>query len=278
MQHIEFTQQSPDGIQFYFQGWQPETPPKAVVCLVHGLGEHSGRYAHVAAALNDAGYALLGFDLRGHGKSGGPRGHTPSYDTLLDDIGRLLDEAAARYPGLPRFLYGQSLGGNLVLNYALRRKPAIAGVVATSPWLRLSSAPPAARMTLGRVMNRLLPAFVQSSGLDPTGLSRDPEVVRAYKVDPLVHDRLSARLGMAAIEAGEWALAHAAEFPLPLLLAHGSADKLTSATASAEFAKKVPGDCTFKLWDGFYHETHNEPEKAEVLSFMIDWLRQHTPQ
>jgi len=276
MQHIEFTQQAPDGIQFYFQGWQPETPPKAVVCLVHGLGEHSGRYAHVAAALNAAGYALFGFDLRGHGKSDGLRGHTPSYDTLLDDIGRLLDEAAARYPGLPRFLYGQSLGGNLVLNCALRRKPAIAGVVATSPWLRLSSAPPAARMTLGRVMNRLLPAFVQSSGLDPTGLSRDPEVVRAYKVDPLVHDRLSARLGMAAIEAGEWALAHAAEFPLPLLLAHGSADKLTSATASAEFANKVPGDCTFKLWDGFYHETHNEPEKAEVLSFMIDWLQQHT--
>jgi alpha-beta hydrolase superfamily lysophospholipase len=276
MQHIEFTRQASDGIQYYFQGWQPEIPAKAVVCLVHGLGEHSGRYAHIAPALNAAGYALFGFDLRGHGKSDGPRGHTPSYDTLLDDIGRLLDEAAARYPGLPRFLCGQSLGGNLVLNYALRRKPAIAGVVATSPWLRLSSAPPAARMTLGRVMNRLLPAFVQSSGLDPTGLSRDPEVVRAYKVDPLVHDRLSARLGMVAIEAGEWALAHAAEFPLPLLLAHGSADKLTSATASAEFAKKVPGDCTFKVWDGFYHETHNEPEKAEVLSFMIDWLQQHT--
>lgn len=222
MQHIEFTRQASDGIQFYFQSWQPETPLKAVGCLVHGLGEHSGRYAHVAAALNAAGYVLFGFDLRGHGKSDGPRGDTPSYDTLLDDIGRLLDEAAARYPGLPRFLYGQSLGGNLVLNYALRRKPAIAGVVAASPWLRLSSAPPAARMTLGRVMNRLLPAFVQSSRLDPTGLSRDPEVVRAYKVDPLVHDRLSARLGLAAIEAGEWALAHAAEFPLPLLLTHGT--------------------------------------------------------
>ena len=133
MQHIEFTQQAPDGIQFYFQGWQPETPPKAVVCLVHGLGEHSGRYAHVAAALNDAGYALLGFDLRGHGKSGGPRGHTPSYETLMDDIGRLLAEAAHRYPGRPQFLYGHSLGGNLVLNYALRRKPGIGGVVATSP-------------------------------------------------------------------------------------------------------------------------------------------------
>jgi acylglycerol lipase len=279
MQHIEFAQQSRDGIQFHFQGWQPESPAKAVVCLVHGLGEHSGRYAHVAAALNDAGYVLLGSDLRGHGKSGGPRGHTPSYDTLLDDIGRLLDEAAARYPSLPRFLYGHSLGGNLVLNYALRRKPAIAGVVATSPWLRLSSAPPAARMALGRVMNRLLPAFVQSSGLDPTGLSRDPEVVRAYKVDPLVHDRLSARLGMAAIENGEWAVAHAAEFPaVPLLLVHGTGDPMTSAVATQEFAAKVPGGCTLKLWEGFYHETHNEPEKADVLAFMIGWLQQHTPQ
>ena len=278
MRYSEFTLSAPDGVQFYFQGWQPETPSKAVVCLVHGLGEHSGRYAHVAAALNDAGYALLGLDLRGHGKSGGPRGHTPSYDTLLDDIGRLLDEAAARYPGLPRCLYGHSLGGNLVLNYALRRKPSIAGVVATSPWLRLSSAPPAARMTLGRVMNRLLPAFVQSSGLDPTGLSRDPEVVRAYKVDPLVHDRLSARLGMAAIANGEWAIAHAAEFPaVPLLLVHGTGDPMTSAVATQEFAAKVPGGCTLKLWEGFYHETHNEPEKAEVLAFMIDWLQKHTP-
>ena len=278
MRHSEFTLTSSDGIPFYFQGWQPDTPPKAVVCLVHGLGEHSGRYAHVAAALNAAGYALLGFDLRGHGKSGGPRGHTPSYDALMDDIGRLLTEATRRYPGKPQFLYGHSLGGNLVLNYALRRKPAIAGVVATSPWLRLSSAPPAARMALGRVMNRLLPAFVQSSGLDPAGLSRDPEVVRAYKADPLVHDRLSTRLGMAAIEAGEWAIAHAALFPaVPLLLVHGTGDPMTSAVATQEFAAKVPGGCTLKLWEGFYHETHNEPEKAKVLAFMIDWLQKHTP-
>jgi acylglycerol lipase len=113
MTHTEFTRSSPDQLEFYFQGWQPDVPPKAVICLVHGLGEHTGRYAHVAAALNAAGYALLGCDLRGHGKSGGPRGHTPSYDTLMDDIGRLLDEAAARYPDQPQFLYGHSLGGNL---------------------------------------------------------------------------------------------------------------------------------------------------------------------
>jgi acylglycerol lipase len=278
MQHIEFTQQAPDGIQFYFQGWQPEIPPKAVVCLVHGLGEHTGRYAHVAAALNDAGYALLGFDLRGHGKSGGPRGHTPTYDALMDDIGRLLDETAMRYPALSRFLYGHSLGGNLVLNHALRRKPQIAGVVATSPAIRTATPPPSSQITLAKLMNRIQPAMQMANGLALDGLARDPEVIRAYTNDPLVHNKISVRLALEMLQAGEWALAHAAEFSLPLLLTHGSADKITSATASVEFAQKVPGDCTFKLWDGFYHETHNEPEKAKVLAFIVDWLQMHTPQ
>jgi acylglycerol lipase len=100
--HIEFTRQTPDKLQFYYQGWDPEASPEAVVCLVHGLGEHTGRYAHVAAALNDAGYAVLGFDLCGHGKSGGLRGHTPTYDALMDDLGCLLDEAVVRYPGNPQ--------------------------------------------------------------------------------------------------------------------------------------------------------------------------------
>jgi acylglycerol lipase len=286
MPHIEFTQQTPDGVQLYFQGWQPEIPAEAVVCLVHGLGEHSGRYAHVAAALNAAGYALLGFDLRGHGKSGGPRGHTPTYETLMDDIGRLLAETARRYPGRPQFLYGHSLGGNLVLNYALRRcagqalrrKPGLSGVIATSPAIRTATPPPGSQITLAKIMNQIRPAMQMANGLALDGLARDPEVIRAYTNDPLVHNKISVRLALETLQAGEWALAHAAEFPLPLLLAHGSADKLTSVTASAEFAKKVPGDCTFKLWDGFYHETHNEPEKAEVLSFMIDWLQQHTPR
>ena len=278
MQHIEFTQQAPDGVPFYFQGWQPDTPPKAVVCLVHGLGEHSGRYAHVAAALNDAGYTLLGFDLRGHGKSGGPRGHTPSYDALMDDIGRLLDEATQRYPGKPQFLYGHSLGGNLVLNYALRRKPSINGVIATSPAIRMATPPPGSQITLAKIMNRIRPAMQMANGLALDGLARDPEVIRAYTNDPLVHNKISVHLALEMLQAGEWALAHAAEFPLPLLLVHGTADKLTSAPASQEFAAKVPaGRCTLKLWEGFYHETHNEPEKAEVLAFMIDWLQKHTP-
>lgn len=300
MSHIELTKQSFDGLLLYYQGWEPEGEARAAVCLVHGLGEHSGRYAHVARVLNDAGYILFGFDLRGHGRSAGRRGHTPSYEALMDDIGGLLDEAGVRYPGLPRFLYGHSLGGNLVLNYALRRSltplslsparrggseappPApgggqgvgpLAGVIATSPAIRLPYPPPRLQVALAKAMNRLYPALQMPNGLALDGLARDPEVIRAYVSDPLVHNKISVRLALEMLAAGEWALAHAAEFPLPLLLVHGTADILTSAQASAEFAARVPASrCTLKLWEGFYHETHNEPEKAEVLAYMMDWL------
>lgn len=272
MERVEFSGPSSDGLQLYYQGWQPEGEAKAVVCLVHGVGEHCGRYAHVGGTLAQAGYTLLGCDLRGHGRSAGQRGHSPTYDALLDDIGGLLEEASARYPGGPRFLYGHSLGGGLVLNYALRRRPAIAGVIASGPWLRLAFQPPAWKVALGRALDRLRPDFSLATGLDVKALSHDPAVIRDYQADPLVHDRISAHMYLEMTEAGEWALAHAGDFPLPLLLVQGGADRLVSAPASQEFATRANGRCTLKLWDGFYHETHNEPQRAEVLRFMLDWL------
>lgn len=275
--HFEFKWQTPDGLQLFVQGWQPETKPQAVVCLVHGLGEHSGRYVHLATFLTQAGYAMLAFDQRGHGKSQGQRGHTPSYKALLDDIAHLMDEAAQRFPNRPYFLYGHSLGGNLVLNYGLHHRcPQLAGMIATSPWLRLAFEPPVLKVTLGRIMNRLWPTFSQANGLDPQDLSHNPEVVRGYENDPLVHDRISARLFMSVYQAGRWALEHAAEFALPLLLIQGSADRLVSIEASRNFANHVSGDCTFKLWEGLYHEIHNEPEQQDVFSFLITWLEAHT--
>ena len=263
MQHFEYEWQTEDGLQLYAQGWQPETEPKGAVCLVHGLGEHSGRYAHLAAFLNQAGYALLAFDLRGH---------TPSYEALMEDIAHFLAEAAKHYPDCPRFLYGHSLGGNQVINYALRRRPRLAGVVATGPLLRTAFEPPAWKIPLGKIMHGLWPALSMSNEIDRQDLSRDPEVVRAYNDDPLVHDRVTARLGIDMLEAGLWALEHAAEFPLPLLLMHGSADRLTSAQASREFAAQAGDGCTLKIWDGFYHEIHNEPEQGQVFEYLLEWL------
>ncbi len=275
MSKFTFSWQTPDGLRLFAQGWQPAAGSRAVVCLVHGGGEHSGRYDHVAAALTGASYAVLAFDLRGHGRSEGPRGYTPSFDVLLDDIGHLLDEAAQRFPGQPRFLYGHSLGGSLVLNCALRRHPALAGVIATSPFLRPAFTPPAWKVILGRVMSRIWPTLSMYNEVDVQALSRDPAVVQRAIADPLNHNRISARAGIDILAAGEWAIAHAAEFPLPLLIMHGGADALASVEASRQFATRVPGDCTFKLWEGLYHETHNEPERQDVLAFVVNWLEAH---
>jgi alpha-beta hydrolase superfamily lysophospholipase len=272
MKTFESGWQSKDGIRFYVLGWEPHAKPRAVVCLVHGHGEHVGRYAHVGEAFANAGYVLAGFDARGHGKSGGPRGHTPSYDALMDDIADFLMQMQTSYPGLPRFLYGHSMGGNEVINFALRRKPDLKGVIATGPWLKLAFEPPALQVTLGRLMNNIAPGFTQKSGLDTAALSHDASVVNAYNSDPLVHDKISARLFMGMYEAGLWALDHAAEFPLPLLIMHGTADRLTLAEASRQFAERGGKNVTWRAWDGLYHEIHNEPEKAEVLKVMIDWM------
>ena len=272
MKHFESNWQNKEGLNFYVQGWEPEQKPKAVIVLVHGFGEHTGRYAHVGEAFNKAGYVLIGFDLRGHGKSGGARGHTPSYDALMDDIADFLKFIETRYPGLPRFLYGHSMGGNQVLNFCLRRKPDVVGVIATGAWLKLAFSPFPLQIMLGKVMNNIAPGFTQKSTMDNAALSHDQKIVDAYHNDPLVHSKISARLFISIYESGLWALDHAGEFSIPLLLMHGTDDRIISFAASAEFAKRAGKIVTWHPWQGFYHEIHNEPEKAEVIKFMINWL------
>lgn len=272
MKHSEFEFKTFDGLSLFGQSWQPEDQPRAVVCLVHGIGEHSGRYVHVADSLTRAGYTLISFDLRGHGKSEGPRGHISSYEAIMQDISSLLEVTNKKFPQLPLFLYGHSLGGNLVLNYVLRRQPHLKGVIATAPWLRLAFEPPASKIALGKMTNYIWPSFSQKSGLDTKALSRDLEVVHSYENDPLVHNRISARMFISAYQAGQWALEHASEFSLPLLLMHGGDDNLISVEASREFANKINENCTLKVWDELYHEIHNEPEKEEVFKFLIGWL------
>ena len=272
MQHIEYQWSGKDGITFYSQGWLPDGNPKAVVALVHGLGDHSGRYGHVGTALTQAGYALLGFDLRGHGKSGGARGHTPSFDVYLDDIDHFLTWVAQRVPGAPIFLYGHSLGGILVLLYTLRRKPILAGVIATSPALRNALETQTVKVVFAKIGGKLLPNMSIPSGLDVQALSHDPAVIEAYIQDPLVHDIATLSFGKHALSAIQWIFAHATEFSLPLLLVHGTADQIAFVRGSQELAALVPNKCTLKLWDGLFHETHNEPEKEQVLAYMIGWL------
>lgn len=271
MTHEEFSLQTKDNLNLFAQSWEAKKNPRAAVCLVHGIGEHSNRYHHVAQTFNQAGFSMLGYDHRGHGKSPGKRGHIPNYETMLDDVATALTSTQERYPQMPVFLYGHSMGGSLVLNYALRRSPNLAGVICTSPWIKLGFEPPKVQIMLARIMNFIMPSFSQVNELDLQGLSRDPEVLKAYQVDPLVHDQASARLFVEFYKAGYWALDNAARLALPLLLAHGSADTLTSPKASQDFAARAGDFCTLKIWEGYVHETHNEPEKDEVIAFYIQW-------
>ena len=266
------------GLAFYVQGWEPDAQPKAVVALVHGLGEHIGRYAHVGKALTDAGYVLVGFDLRGHGKTVSPRGHFPSLNVVMQDIRAFFQFVAQRYPGLPQFLYGHSLGGLLSLTYAVQNKAGLKGVMVTGAALRSALQEQKAKIAMANILGTLMPAATIPSGLDATTISRDKTVVDKYVNDPLVHDKTSLGLGKSALAAIDVCFTGAKEFAYPLLIMHGKEDKLTYPSGSADFAKlagEKNKDVTLKLWDGLYHEIHNEPEQADVFKVMIEWLNKH---
>lgn len=270
--HTEHHWETADRLSLYAQCWQPKQDSRAAICLVHGLGEHSGRYAHLARVFSDHGYSLMSYDLRGHGRSQGPRGFAPSFESLMQDMDLFLERCRERFPGKALFLYGHSLGGLLALNYVLRRKPPLAGVIVTSPGLRTALQEQRLKILLARFLGAIIPRLALPSGLDPQGISRDPEVVRRYVDDPLVHDRAAVGLGKSLLDAIDYAFEHAAEFSLPLLLMHGTEDRIAYPRGSQEFAAQVQGDCTFKLWEGMSHELHNEPEKDEVFAFMLNWL------
>ncbi|MCB9081611.1 MAG: lysophospholipase [Lewinellaceae bacterium] len=266
-----FTLQTPDKLTLFGRHWSVDTP-RAVVVMVHGLGEHIGRYTHVAELFNGQHYAFMGLDRRGHGKSEGQRGHTPGLDELLAEIDLAIKKAREIYSQLPVFLYGHSQGGNLVLTYLLRHPEKVNGVISTAPWIALAMEPSPVQIWLAKNISKLFPALSQPNGLKTTHLSRDPAVVTAYEADPLVHDRITVKTGAAMIGAAAVLNEYAGPVYCPVYLAHGEADQITSAAASAAFAKRVQGDITYQNWPGLYHEIHNEPEKTEVLGSILSWL------
>lgn len=272
MKYNDFKVLSSDDVVMHFRSWEGEGAPKAAICLVHGLGEHTGRYEHLARKFTEAGYALLGMDLHGHGSSAGARGHSPSIDASMDDIVLLVKKAEELYPAIPRFLYGHSMGGTLALNFLLRRETNFSGAVVTAPSLVPVFPIPRWKVLLSQILRKLVPSLLIPTGLDADFVSRDPAVVARYKADSLVHAKISVTAALDLLAMGEWALANAQRLKTPLLLMHGSADRLTSPLASQEFAKKAGKICQFREWQGLWHEIHNDPEWEEVVQFTIDWF------
>jgi alpha-beta hydrolase superfamily lysophospholipase len=254
----------------------PDAEPKAALVFTHGQGDWSDRYRHVALALSAAGYAMYASDLRGHGKSGGARGHTPSYEILLDDLQLIYDWAREENPKKTLFLYGHSMGGQITLSFALRRKPQVAGVIATGPWLRLAFEPPAFLVALGGLMNRLWPTFSQSNRVDLSLLSHDMPFIDALHDPAQYHNQITAREYFQMSAGAEYLLQHASEFDLPVLLMHGGADKIISpAGTQAFYAHARSADKTLKVYDGLYHEITNERERERVIEDMRTWLDKH---
>ena len=274
MERAEGTWSGRRGVDLYYQSWSltGSGGGGAAVVYVHGIGDHGSRHPHLVEALVLAGHMVLTPDLRGHGRSPGRRGHIDAWADYREDLHGLVQVARSMCPGSPLFLVGHSLGGLIVLEYALRLPEGLRGVVAMSPALNLDGVP-RWKVVASIALGRLVPRLSMRLGLDSEGLSRDPAVKSADDQDPLLHSRATVRLGAEVPKALGWTLEHAGELRVPLLVVHGSADTIVPAAASLAFYERagVP-DKTRIEYEGGYHELDNDTEKDRVLRDMRDWL------
>jgi len=262
--------------RLYQQSWTPDGDVRAGILLVHGLGEHSSRYTHVAEHLTSKGFAVHTLDHYGHGKSDGQPGYVERFSVFLDGVTALLHKVQSENPEKPLFLVGHSMGGLIAASLLLEQQDAFRACVLSGPAMKSDQAPPAIVMALIRLISVLAPTapLIQ---LDASGVSRDPDVVKAYMNDPLVHHgKLSARLLSEMSATMKSTLARAGEVRAPIILMHGDADLLTAPSGSVELhARAGSKDKTLKLYPGLYHEIFNEPEKEAVLADMSSWLEAH---
>ncbi|RMG70814.1 MAG: alpha/beta fold hydrolase, partial [Bacteroidetes bacterium] len=224
--------------------------------------------------LTAGGLAVAAFDLYGHGQTAGKRGHAPSLEALHASIGAFLETMRTRLPEVPVFLYGHSMGGCLAASYVLHQQPAVQGVILSSPWLRLAFKPSSVDLFLAKTMVNIYPAFTQSTKLDASGISRDPVEVQRYQEDPLIHDMISPALFMAVHREGEWLMEQAGSWSYPLLLVHGTGDRITDWRASEAFAQSAGGDVTWKPWEGGFHELHHDPIRETLFDTYLGWIDQ----
>ncbi len=269
-----------DGVDLSCSSWQPETPPRGVVVLVHGYGEHSGRYDLVSEFLVGVGFRVVAFDQRGHGHSGGRPAFVADFDTFLADLDVVLAGVRAEEPlGVPVVLWGQSMGGLVVLRHLQTRPDSVAGAVISAPWLATKMKTPWWQVTLGRVLRKIVPSVQLAVELAPETLTRDPERQQAYLDDPLVHHFVTPGLYWAVLDAQKLALADPESVKGPVLFLVPQADQVVNPETTLDFLERVSasGVETCRL-EGLLHEPHNEPERGEVFALAGAWLDSNFPQ
>jgi alpha-beta hydrolase superfamily lysophospholipase len=262
-----------DGLELAGLALRPAVEPKAAVAMVHGFGEHARRYGGLHRALLDAGYAIGAADLRGFGRSPGLRGHVERWADYRADAAAIVGLAASLAPGRPVFLFGHSMGGLIVLDAALHRPDGLAGVIASGPaLLQAGRRRPLAELA-AVVLSRLLPRASIELGLDPQGISSEPEEVVAYLADPLVHGRASMRWGAEILRTMAATRERAAEFARPLLLLHGALDPINAPEGSRAFHEACGHpDRTLRLYPGCRHEVHHDVGRRRMERDLLRWL------
>ena len=265
-----------DGMKLSGYLWLPVENPKAIINLVHGYGEYSERYDYWAMKFTEKGFIVHAIDYRGHGKSDGRRGQLGKFEDYLKDIDVLVNESKKLFTDLPQIIYGHSLGGNIVTNYILKRDVDFKAAILSSPWYKLSFTPSAFMLFLARIMNKLYPKFTQKATLEIKALTHDLDIVEKYVSDPLVHEKISARMYFEIYKAGLWALENPEKLKTAVYIQHGTGDKITSYHASKKFyedSKKLFKDIEYKEWEGLYHELHNELEKDDIFNAIDSWIQ-----
>lgn len=263
------------GIKIFWRGWIPENY-KAILFVSHGLGEHSGRYSYFGEYFSERGFAVFGNDHRGHGESGGRRGHILEFKEYIEDFRLFRESVIKRIKPKPLFLVGHSMGGLIAVHYVLSYPDDFNGLILSSPALAVKIEASKLKQSLGRFFSKYIPALSMGNGLDPNYVSRDKEVVRKYIEDPLVHDRVSARWFTSFLSAIDEAQRRAEEIKTPILLMQSAQDKLVLPEGAGTFFSKLKlKDKELKYWDGLYHEMFNEPEKEQVFEKVLIWLQSH---
>lgn len=266
-----------DSLELAGLALRPDGAPRAALAMVHGLGEHAGRYADLHRALLAAGFAVAAADLRGFGRSPGVRGHIDGWDDYRADAAAIVALAGSLAPGRPVFLFGHSMGGLIVLDYGLQRPNGLAGVIASGPALVPAGVRRPLLEAVSRLLSRVTPRRTIELGLDPAGLSNDPSVVADYLADPLVHGRVSMRWGAEILRTMARTRARAAEFALPLLLLHGADDPINAPAGSRSFHGGCGHpDATLRLYPGSRHEVHHDVGRVQFERDLLRWLRERS--
>jgi alpha-beta hydrolase superfamily lysophospholipase len=276
--HSVGTFKSVGGLELYYQRWNPEGKMRAILAVVHGLGGHSGTYINIIKHLIPQEYAVYGLDLRGHGRSPGQRGYINAWAEFRDDVRTFLKMIQQQQPECPIFLFGHSMGGMIVLEYALRYPEdisALQGVITVAPSIGEVGVSPV-RLLLGKMLSRLWPRFSLNTGIDITAGSRDPKIIATYTQDTLRHTRATARLTTEFFTTLNWIHAHAHEWKTPLLILHGSADRVVFPEGSKMFYQQVTYRDKLRIeYPGAYHDLHCDVNYSQFLGDLSNWMDQH---